>query len=86
MGEISITKLDAMPRDGSGATISHTLNEELEWDLVHTLNSIFLHKDIDSVHASRASVNDNEVSIDITYKAYKAQGSWTNITFDLVED
>ena len=80
MGEISITKLDAMPRDGSGATISHTLNEELEWDLVHTLNSIFLHKDIDSV---LASVDGNEVSINI---GYKVEGSWTNITFDLVED
>ena len=79
MGEISITKLDAMPRDGSGATISHTLNEELEWDLVHTLNSIFLHKDIDSV---LASVDGNEVSINI---GYKVEGSWTNITFDLAE-
>jgi hypothetical protein len=79
MGEISITKLDVEPKDSSGVSIKHTLDEELEWDLVHALNSIFLNKDIDSV---LASVDGNEVSINI---GYKVEGSWTNITFDLAE-
>jgi hypothetical protein len=79
MGEISITKLDVVPRNSSGESTPHTLEEELEWDLVHALNDIFLNNDIDSVHAS---VDINEVSVDITYKE---AGSWTNIKFDLVE-